>query len=185
MRVYSETLPFDVIAGAIPLLRRFELELVVAVRPWDEPALPQLAAALRDGGVSFSIWPMLADDVGRWVSVYNAREFVDFTLRLCDVAQPRDVLFDLEPPLARVRPLVRMGGGHATPRTRLEAQRSTFADASEVLARAIGELHARRIATSMAVWPLVALDRAGRPGWQRLLGTPIDGVPAQHVSVMM
>jgi hypothetical protein len=47
------------------------------------------------------------------------------------------------------------------------------------------ELRDRGIDSSMAVWPLVALDPPDQPTWQTILGTPVDGVDAGHVSVMM
>ena len=35
------------------------------------------------------------------------------------------------------------------------------------------------------MWPPVALDPPGAQAWQRLLGTPVDGLEADHVSVML
>jgi hypothetical protein len=60
-----------------------------------------------------------------------------------------------------------------------------MAAASRALASAVAELHARGIRTASAVWPLVALDAAGRRGWQALLGTPVDALATERVSVMM
>jgi hypothetical protein len=57
--------------------------------------------------------------------------------------------------------------------------------AARELASAVGELHARGIATASAVWPLVALDPPGMRGWQALLGTPVDALATERVSVMM
>lgn len=199
-RIYSETLPLDdlVRPATLDLLARYRLELVLAVRPWDEPALPDVARALRDAGVPLSIWPMLADDRGRWASVYNAPEFSRLVLSVCDAleaasARPRDVLFDLEPPFAQARTLASIGAGSSASApagfSRLASgigrSEASFEAASRALAGAVGEIHARGIATSMAVWPLVALDRPGDDAWQSLLGTPVDALGTGHVSVMM
>jgi hypothetical protein len=199
-RVYSETLPFAELVRprTLDLLARYRLELVLAVRPWDEPALPDVARALRDVGVPLSIWPMLSDEQGRWASVHNAAAFGAFVLSACDAleassARPRDVLFDLEPPFGQTRTLTNIAGGasgraegigrFASGLARPSASR--FDLGSESLARAVSEIHARGIATSMAVWPLVALDPPGDDAWQVLLGTPVDALRTGHVSVMM
>jgi hypothetical protein len=199
-RVYSETLPHSdlVRPRTIELLARYGLEVVLAVRPWDARGLPDVARALRDAGVPLSIWPMLSDEEGRWASVHNATEFGRLTLSVCDVleaagARPRDVLFDLEPPFAQARSLAAIGAARsrngeglsrlASGLTRAPAP--LFEAASAALARTVGEIHARGITTSMAVWPLVALDPPGAKGWQSLLGTPVDALGTGHVSVMM
>lgn len=199
-RVYSETLPYaDLVRPrTIALLARYRLELVLAVRPWDEPELPRVARALRDGGVPLSVWPMLSDDDGRWASVHNAPQFCRLALSVCDALEaagtpPRDVLFDLEPPFAQARALASMGSREPPAPAGLAGLASglvrsatpAFDAASRALGRAVAEIHARGIATSTAVWPLVALDRPGGREWQSLLGTPVDALGAGHVSVMM
>ena len=199
-RVYSETLPrADLVRPrTIELLSRYGLEVVLAVRPWDERGLPDVARTLRDAGVPLSIWPMLSDEQGRWASVYNAAAFGRLTLSVCDAleaagARPRDVLFDLEPPFAQSRSLV---GAFAAPprdgegiarlaRSLTRAPAPLFEAASKTLAHTVAEIHARGITTSMAVWPLVALDPPGARAWQALLGTPVDALGTGHVSVMM
>ncbi|MBX3205201.1 MAG: hypothetical protein KF764_09035 [Labilithrix sp.] len=199
-RVYSETLPYaDLVRPrTIALLARYGLELVLAVRPWDEPELPRVAQALRDGGVPLSIWPMLPDDEGRWASVHNAPQWSRLALSVCDAleaagAPPRDVLFDLEPPFAQARALAAVGSRESSSSAGLAGLASglarsgapAFDAASRALARVVADIHARGIATSTAVWPLVALDRPGGQAWQSLLGTPVDALGAGHVSVMM
>lgn len=197
-RVYCETLPFAELLRprTLELLVRYELELVLAVRPWDVSALAEVAQTLRDRGIPLSIWPMLADERGRWASVHNAQDFRQLALDVCDVletanARPGDVLLDLEPPIDQARSLLEMGlvkrpdvlARFASGLSRTNAP--TFTAASQVLASMVAELHRRGVTTSMAVWPLVALDRPGDKGWQWLLGTPVDDLGARHVSVMM
>ena len=74
LRVYCETLPFEEVTRprTIALLRRHVVEIVLAVRPWQLAELPRAAETLRDSGVSCSVWPMLADDEGRWASAQIA-----------------------------------------------------------------------------------------------------------------
>ncbi|OJY31375.1 MAG: hypothetical protein BGO98_14985 [Myxococcales bacterium 68-20] len=200
LRVYSETLPYaDLVRPrTIELLSRYGLELVLAVRPWDEPELPRVAQTLRDAGVPLSIWPMLSDEEGRWASMHNAPAFGRLTRSVCDAleaagAPPCDVLFDLEPPFAAVRSLASLGAaGSRSPDGLVRfasgfarAKPAAFEAASQALARTVAEIHERGITTSMAVWPLVALDPPGEEAWQSLLGTPVDALGTRHVSVMV
>lgn len=187
-RIYSETLPYEEVTRArtLELLRRHRLELVLAVRPWQLGELPRAAATLRDEGVPLSIWPMVADEDGRWASVHNAQRFFSFVRETCDAlekagAPARDILLDLEPPFADARALadaklLRLTRG---------APREAFAAAARTFARGVADLRDRGITTSSAVWPFVALDPPGATGWQSLLGTPVDALSADHVSVMM
>ena len=209
-RVYSETLPYAELVrpNTVRLLARYGLEVVLAVRPWDLADLPLVARSLRDAGVTLSIWPMLSDEEGRWANVHNAASFSALTLSACDLlaqtkAPPRDVLFDLEPPFAEAQSLAAVSGSKAhdlEPKARGEASLGLFGRlasgwsrsahrafdaAGASLARSVDELHARGIATSMAVWPLVALDPPGIDTWQAVLGTPVDVLGTGHVSVMM
>ena len=70
LRIYSETLPFEEVTRprTVALLRRHDLEIVLAVRPWQLAELPAVAQVLRDSGVHCSVWPMLTDEEGRWAS---------------------------------------------------------------------------------------------------------------------
>lgn len=181
-RIYSELLPHDDVVAdrTLRLLVRYRLELVLAVRPWDLARLPDVAGALRDAGVTFSLWPMLADDDGRWANAGNAETFRALLLRTCDAASPDDVLVDLEPPFAQAKALT-----HVRPKLDALAPPPDLAHGRAVLGRTVDELAVRGITTSLAVWPLVALDATSGRGWQQLLGTPVDGLAASHVSIMM
>ncbi len=197
LRIYCETVPFEEVVRprTIELLRRHDLELVLAVRPWQSAELPDVARALRDAGIGCSVWPMLGDDEGRWASASNAASFARFLLATVDELDavgllPREVLLDLEPPFAHARALAAGGGSggrwfdvvaarpRATPALVMDA-------ASAELATAVRALHARGVASASAVWPLVALDPPAARGWQSLLGTPVDALATERVSVMM
>lgn len=197
LRIYCEMLPFEDVVRprTLGLLRRHELEIVLAVRPWQLGELPAVAQVLKENGIACSIWPMLADEEGRWASAHNAVSFVRFVRNTIDAleaagALPREVLLDLEPPFAHARALAAGGGGSgrafdlASARPRAPSARDMTA-ASNELAAAVVDLHARGVATASAVWPLVALDPPGERGWQALLGTPVDALATERVSVMM
>lgn len=197
LRIYSETLPYQELTRprTVALLARYALEVVVAVRPWQTGELPAVARVLRDAGVAVSVWPMLGDEEGRWANAQNAASFARFGRAVVDAMQaerilPREVLFDLEPAFDEARLLLpgvsrdaRGFLGLASHAARARAPERAAAEA--VLARWMEELHARGVATSMAVWPLVALDPPGARGWQTVLGTPVDGLPAGRISVMV
>ena len=189
LRIYCETLPYEEVTRprTTALLRRHDLELVLAVRPWQLDELVGVARQLRDDGVPVSVWPMLSDAEGRWASAHNATSFVTFVRRTADTLEgagltPREVLLDLEPPFVHARALATGGLGAARPRTTSAAAMDA---ASNELMAAVLALHARGIATASAVWPLVALDPRGARGWQSLLGTPVDALATGRVSVMM
>jgi hypothetical protein len=196
LRIYCETLPFEEVTRprTLALLTRHELEIVLAVRPWQIERLPGIVRALRDRGVSCSVWPMLSDDDGRWASTHNAPAFAGLlreTIGTLEAARalPRELLLDLEPPFAHARALAKSGSGG--PWTDLGAARPRRArspemdEAGRLLARVVAEIHTRGVATASAVWPLVALDPLGVPAWQALLGTPVDAIATTRVSVMM
>lgn len=192
-RIYSETLPLREVARpeVAALLARYGLAIVLAVRPWELDALPAVVRALSDRGVSVSVWPMLADEEGRWASVYNAREFGALVARTIDTleaarARPREVFFDMEPPFGEARALVHHAGiaRRAAAALRRARDRAAFDDAEAVLAASVASLRDRGIATAAAAWPLVALDGARARSWQRALGTPVDALAVDRVSVM-
>lgn len=188
-RIYSETLPYEEVTRArtIDLLRRYRLEIVLAVRPWQVAELARVAVTLRDEGIALSVWPMVEDEHGRWASVHNATRFFGLVRATCDAldaagSPARDVLLDLEPPFADARALADARTGRLL---RGLARRPRPSGAERTFTRGVAELRDRGITTSTAVWPLVALDPPGASGWQSLLGTPVDALAADHVSVMM
>lgn len=194
-RIYSETLPFERVArgDTVALLARYDLALVLAVRPWQLAELPDVARALRDAGVPLSLWPMLGDEEGRWANDRNAAAFARFVRGVVETLDEarvpaREVLLDLEPPFADAKSLSHGARGVlriASAAGRAVSARGAFAASAAELARLVAELHERDVATSSAVWPLVALDPPGLPAWQPLLGTPVDRLATSRVSVML
>ncbi len=205
LRIYSEMLPYDALVRprTLELLRRYGLDVVLAVRPWQLEPLGRVVRTLADAGVSLSIWPMLADEEGRWANGANASSFARFLgalLKTFDAGPcaPCEILFDLEPALAHARVLAAVAGPLA-PRAALSLSASLFRvaerscwgtwaradDGCAELRSAVTEVHARGMGTAAAVWPLVALDPPGQALWQSLLGTPVDSLLTRRVSVML
>jgi len=216
LRIYSETLPYEEVAAprTVHLLARYGLEIVLAVRPWQLAMLPRTVQTLRDADVSVSVWPMIADEDGRWASAHNADRVVAFARSTVDALEaarlpPRDVLLDLEPPFSQARALTKSmrrasaascasaseASARGTRGTRESARetrealrtapRARIAQAEKALGALVADLAARGIEASCAVWPLVALDPPDDRGWQTLLGTPVDALGAAHVSAMV
>jgi hypothetical protein len=182
------------------LLARFEVGLLVAVRPGQERALPRVLGACNDAGVRVGAWPMLEDADGRWVSGRNVPSFTAFVRGLVDAAQaegcaPAEVAFDLEPPFDEVSRLLPNGSGIFGPGRGIAVDRGDsaglgraglgradeFMRAERELARLADELLARGIVSSAAAVPLMLVDSR----WEQLLGTPVDGPGWGHVSFML
>ncbi|MGK3994513.1 hypothetical protein [Sorangium sp. So ce1024] len=193
-RIWSELLPLEVVRAprTLELLRRYGLSLAVAVRPDTAAGLPDLAAACADAGVDVAVWPMIEDEAGRWVSAGNAAAFGAFVARLLDALDGRglaaaEVVFDLEPPIEDVRralaggrgalEVLRGGGGGAR-------GRPPWGDAERALSAMAEALHARGVATSAAIVPLVLADGPSQ-GWERILGTPVSAPPWGRVGAML
>ncbi|WP_437909476.1 hypothetical protein WME95_17280 [Sorangium sp. So ce327] len=196
-RIWSELLPLEVVRapGTLALLRRYALELSIAVRPETAAGLPDLVAACADAGVSVAVWPMIADEDGRWASAGNAAAFGAFVARLLDALDARrlaatEVVFDLEPPIEAVRralaggrgALDLLGGG---PRGARGSPR--WDEAQRAYTELAGAVHARGVATSAAIVPLVLADGRDGPerGWERLLGTPVSAPSWGRVGAML
>ncbi|WP_437282012.1 hypothetical protein WME90_16060 [Sorangium sp. So ce375] len=198
-RIWSELLPLDVVRapGTLALLRRYALELSIAVRPETAAGLPDLVAACADAGVAVAVWPMIADEDGRWASAGNAAAFGAFVARLLDALDARrlaaaEIVFDLEPPIAAVRQalaggrgaLELLGGAAPGARETAHGRGARWNDAQRTYSELAGALHARGVATSAAIVPLVLVDGPAR-GWERLLGTPVSAPPWGRVSAML
>ncbi len=180
-RVYSEGVPLAALVEqpVLEALRERTIQLLCAVRPGEELLAARLVERARGIGLSVGLWPMLGDAEGRWLGADNGAAHRAFVERLLAGAGPIDTLvLDLEPPIAEVRAL--LDG-------RLEAARGWLSRApDDAVPRAlVRDLAARGIESFAAVVPVTLhAGRAGR-GWQRALGTPVDGVDYARVSAML
>ncbi len=192
-RIWSETLGYDELGSpaVLSLLVRHGLDVLVAVTEPLLPGLGPLLSRLAGAGVGFALWPMLGDGEGRWGSSANMARFLeqaDLVLseaRLSGARVPELVL-DLEPPFS-----VAQAASHGSiegPLRAAAALRRGFAEAVLRLEQRARVLRSELLLTCAAV-PVVLFDDqapgAGRPLYQALLGTPVDGVPFDSVSVMV
>ena len=212
-RIWCETLPHDelVAPAVVRLLGRSGVAPIVAV--WPDTTAPMIARILErfgEAGLRVTLWPMLADRDGRWVNAENVDAVAAFVLDRLDAVlrlgapAPEAVAIDLEPAIERVSPARaarRAGAREGKPSAPhgyalRPTDRRAFLHAKERLLALEAELHARGVAISAAIVPSVLLDAppnggVGRPaspaqtGWQEALGTPVDGVAWDRVSVML
>jgi len=184
LRVFAETVD-DVrlcrpdVLGA---LRERGLQLVLADRCESHGPRAVIDAA-REAGVSVALWPMLDDARGRWASSANATELARFARDRLDGlaavgALPDELCLDLEPPLPRMRKALDTG-------VVLGRVSGDWARATIELASLAEHAAGLGLSTWAAVVPLVLADRLGSPSWQRMLGTPVDGLPLGRVCVML
>jgi hypothetical protein len=194
-RVWCEFLAPEELGSdaTVRLLRRFELEPIIALPPTAET--PRMADALRRlsrGGVPFGIWPLLSDEDGYWPSEDNAPAFeqrMQAVLQFVGAAgaELRTVAIDLEPPLGITKKLMHgalwkrgafLVRGIAELGVREEVRRRSI----EVMARVARMLHERKLETIAAVLPPVVLDLFARDDlWQGVFRTPVT---APHWSVL-
>ncbi len=191
-RIWCETLPWPELRApaVLALVARYDLDLLVAVRPPDLPALPELLAAFADAGVRPGLWPMVSDADGRWASARNAPVFTAFArevLRAADRgprASASALVLDLEPSFHAVAAAFSYTPG---PRARAMPPRTGYAAAREAFRVLASEARGRGLSVVSAVVPMTLLDPippAPAP-WQRAMGTPVDGIPWDHASVML
>lgn len=187
-RVYSETVPIARLAESpvLGMLAERQIQLLAAVRPGQSSAAVRLTERARQLGLSIGLWPMLGDDAGRWLNPDSASAFQDWIDELLSAFDDRTfddppfdtLVLDLEPPIREVRALLdgRVGAARAWMR-RCPSQ--------DLHRRLVEQVADRGIESFAAVVPTVLFPgRAGR-GWQRALGTPVDGIDYCRVSPML
>lgn len=179
-------MPYSHVRGAFGLLRRFDVGLVAAVRPWQLGEVAELVRAAAGEGVPLSLWPMLADEDGRWANARNAPAFGAFVRALCDVldaarARVGEIALDVEPPIADVRALLGEAGRREGVKASLRAVRDGMRGAGAAYGELVAELGARGVRASAA---LVPLSLAGGR-WHRMMGWPEREAAVEHLSVML
>ena len=109
--IFVEDLPEAELSrpAVVKLLVDHRLSAIVSIRPWNVVATIEAQRALEAAGVPVTLWPMLADDAGRWVNVRTVAAMRVFVGAVCNRAvcapdaPPLRVLLDLEPPIEDVR----------------------------------------------------------------------------------
>lgn len=182
-RIWSEFVSYEQLCSraVLTLLRPRKLQLLVAVTPGRLAGLSTLVSTYRDAGIDLGLWPMVADEDGRWGSTFNARLYADYVLRIAEqVAPGTTIAIDLEPPIALTRALLRGNPLSVRRLAGIENRESGLA----ILEALMGALRARGCPTIGAVHPIVLADGQDQSAWQWLLGTPIDQMNFDAISPM-
>lgn len=169
-----------------PVLARLAergIALLAAVQPADREDAFALVERARELGLSIGLWPLLENARGRWLHPDDAEGFAAHVDAVLEGLDRRGlavdtVALDLEPPITEVRRLLdgELGAARAWLRRRLE---------SAVHRRLVATLAARGVEVVAAAAPPVLLAGRASRGWQRALGTPVDGVPYDTVTAML
>ncbi len=178
-------MPIRELADAPVLARLAErgVSLLAAVQPGDREHVAPLVERACELGLSIGLWPLLEDARGRWLHPGNAAAFAAHVDAILEALDRRGLsidamALDLEPPIAEVKKLTEgdLGAARAWLGRPLDASPHS---------RLVGALSARRVETIAAIVPVVLPGGAAARGWQRALGTPIDGVAYDTVSAML
>ncbi len=162
-------------------LREHDLQVLVAVSPSQLEDVPRLTTQMRDAGVQLGLWPMVADDHGRWGSTFNAHHFSEFTTAVSEHApENTTIAIDLEPPIAIMHGLL-MGRPSAY---RQLLRTNNWGAGHERLHNLLRTLNERGYPCLAAANPMLLGDGRGESAWQWLFGTPIDQLPFDAVSFM-
>lgn len=188
-RIYSETLAWDALLSAdvLDLLQHYSLELVAAVRPWEMDSLALLLEKTGARGIPTCVWPMLSDADGRWISAANGHVFERFAESLWTQILSRrkerlGILFDLEPPIAELRTLV---SGALSAFLKQPRAPENMASTQMLLSRVARRFSSRGVEICCALVPAILWDTQERPGFQYLLGTPVDADAYDVLSPML
>lgn len=188
-RIWSEHLPFEVVCrrDVLHLLSERSIQLIVAVQPSSLSELGGLVAACRDEAVDVRLWPLLDDELGRWPNDGNVEAFREHLVRLLACVTPlgaagMEVVFDLEPPIATTRRLLELRFWDG----RVRLRPSDLAVAAQRFEELANEVRSAGLIPTAVVAPMVVFDPLHRlGGWQCLLGTPVDGVGFESITVMV
>jgi len=172
-------LPYDELArpSIAGLLARYRVDLLLAVRPWQLAEVAELVRRFQGAGVFVGVWPLLADEDGRWANGGSCGKFIAFADELvARVPFADEIVIDLEPPLQQ---LARWKAGRSGWRQAPAFSYRTARDAYVTAARRWNTTH--RVTT--AVLPMLAMELGGQ--WmQRVLGTPASELAVERHSVM-
>lgn len=183
--IWSEHVPYESLRAPAVLRALAERAItpIVAVTPPLVDRAAGVVRACRDAGLGVGLWPMLDDVHGRWASAANTARFCALARALVDTLDAGDALpdlvaIDLEPPIERMRRLLR--GRWAPPPP------GRGRDAAQGYGALIDAMERRGIEVMAAVMPPVVMSApAVRRGWQRFLETPVDELRLAHVSAMV
>ena len=185
--IWAETAPDGALRDPATwrLLQRHDLEVAIAVRPHHIDDVTRWVDVAHACGVRTSVWPMIHDDDGRWLSVANVGIFSAFVREVRAAAPGSELVLDLEPPFPLVRGAL---DGRPLAAARLFALARDTADRREGQ-RAIVSLCAETMRAGsslmLGVMPFVLFDDDdGRGAWSRFSGSPAE-LGAARLNVML
>ncbi|MBL8610025.1 MAG: hypothetical protein JNL38_22000 [Myxococcales bacterium] len=190
-RVYVEMMRHEELIAppAMSVVTRWGVGVVLAVRPWDLDGLPRVLAVLHEAGVDVTLWPMLADEAGRWASAWNAEPFAAMAEEVLKTAAAAGsagaaagLLVDLEPPIERMRAWLARPLADVVRDLASRRPPDRLAGGAR-LAALVAEARAGGRDVEAAVAPFLVFDRVDVGRWARVLGTPLDA-EYTHVTAM-
>ncbi|WP_428264965.1 hypothetical protein [Haliangium sp.] len=182
--IWSEYVPYENVRAprVVRALAEREVVPIVALAPHTAAEASAVVRAYRDAEARVGLWPLLDDRAGRWASAANAAWFCDHVRGLVDALAAEDALpdhlaIDLEPPIERMRKLVRGRWSPPPP--------GRGPDAAGHFRALVEHLDGLGMEVFAAVVPPVLVGSLdARRGWQRFLETPVDAIPFARVSTM-
>jgi hypothetical protein len=167
-RIWCETLSHHdlVQAKTRDLLARGPFEAIVAVQPETLETLFPALATLESHGIKVSVWPMLSNAEGRWLSLATAPAYLAWLQTVVDKARAtktvlKELVIDLEPPFRLIHRLLRRDS--VSPLVK-----HTAANAIQAF---LLELRQEGVRLSSAILPTQAFN-FGRVFAERALGVP-------------
>ncbi len=182
-RIWSEFVSYSELASerVIGMLREFDVEVLVAVMPENVLEIADLCQVYGEAGVQIGVWPMIADEDGRWASTYNAQAYAAFVESLLPTLRsPMTIAVDLEPPIDLLRGLLhgKLGAYQRILRS------ANWSSGRQRLQDLLRMLSTRGFSPIAAANPMLLSDKPGQSAWQWLFGTPVQNFPFDAVSFM-
>ncbi len=185
--IWAETATDEVLRDPATwrLLARHALEAAIAVRPHHVEDVTRWAEAARAEGVRTSVWPMIDDDDGRWLSVKNVARFAAFVREVRAAAPGAELVLDLEPPFPLVRGALDGKPGAALGLLALARDTEERRAAQRAIIALCEETIRSGSSIMLGVVPFILFDGEGQRGaWGRLCGSPLE-LPASRLNVML
>lgn len=160
-----------------------KIELIASIFPDTEDQIPTLLERCAKENVAVALWPMLHNTDGRWANTLTMPKYLAMVRRVFQQIHSlpcTTVFVDLEPPIHLLQAALR------SPREAMNwLPLPNFKEAREQLVQITSEASYYCTSISAAVLPLVLWEKHASDGWQQVLGIPVDGIPWEHVQVMM
>lgn len=183
--LWSEHVPYARLASndVLRALDAHDVELVVAVHPYQTEELPALLRAFEARSLPLRIWPLLEDHAGRWLSGWTSEAYAPHLRAVLAVvgesAVVREVIFDLEPPIARVKRTLQNFPSASWLFRSVDPKQTR-----ERICALIEEVRRAGHGVSAVVPPFLLWDEGDFIGIETSLGTPVRGLDFDQVWVM-